>query len=498
VPPSPGDDKAALEGLHRDLEELQPGLHTIQVLTVDPEKDPCADPAKKDNWRWLLLSSCSEIYNAAVRDFTRYRISDGEADRTLAFDDNEDPKGRYWPWERKRPTHHCIPKRDLKFEPSEFGELAETPSNEPLEARFDQWKEALEHQFPEGGSSLWLTIRHRLRGSDRKSVSALFLVFDGPVEDPNLAKVVYKSREFLFDQVLRFYERQIDKQHENIEGGIRKYLLGDEQGKLLADTTKHQITGMKPLITGRIPLVVEGPRGTGKLGVARSIQKARKKGLEGCGHEICPADSAPGPVVVNCMFLSGGRSEVCAHLVQKGLLRVNGELEDSFCGEVIFDDIHLASPQAQHIIYQLVNRRFDPDAERDRGTPAPWVIVTVAPSLEEAISGGRVISELGLLSAFKVSLPTLHDRLGGASWTARLYEFREIVDYLGKRARDVIPHSPEFSVSDDELKAWMAEAWRDNYWGLRQRVLQHVIGSLAKAETLPLPVNCAPYGTGVK
>lgn len=481
MPPSPGDDEAAIQSLHRELEELQPGLHTIQVLTVDPEKEVSPDPAKKDNWRWLLLSSCIDIYNAAVEDFTHYRIRGGDPVRTLAFDDNMDPLGGYWSWEA-RPGHHRLPEAELDFRLQEYGRLAEASTDEDLKTRFGLWKESLRHHFPEGGSSLWLTIRHRLRGLERQSVSALFLVFDRAIDESKTARIVYKAREFLFDQVLRFYERQIEKQHERIEEDIREYLLDDREGILLADTTKQQITQMKPFMTGRIPLVVEGARGTGKLGVARSIQKAREKGMSGCGHRPCEADAPVEPLVINCMFLSGERSEACAHLRQKGVLTHKEDLDDTFHGDVIFDDIHLASPVAQHIIYRLVNRRFDWNAENNPEEPAPWVILTVAPSLEEAISHGRVISELGMLSAFAISLPTLHDRLGGISSKGRLGEFRRIVNYLGDKARKVLPHSPVFHVSDNELEAWMTEPWHDNYWGLRQKILQHVIGSLGESE----------------
>lgn len=473
MPLSAGEDEKALRDLHAQLSARQPGLHTIQVLSVDPNSD--------DEWRWLLLSSQADTYREAVAAFTLYKSRNGQAERTLAFDDNEDPLGLYRWWEQKKPRETASAD-ELKFIRESFGKLVPIASREPLEERYRTWVNFLQLYFEEGGSTLWLTIRHRLRGMEKPPVSALFLVFDRPVQDDVLNAIVYRAREFLFDQVLRFYERQIEKQHEVIEKGIREYLLNDPEEMLIADETRDQIKRLRPLLSGRIPLVIEGERGTGKLSVARLAHKAQGLAAR-WGQPRDLAARSNEPLVINGMWLSGDHAETCGYLKDKEILSSSGELNEAFSADVIFDDLHMASRQAQHVVYRMIERRFGWDGDLAEEVAPSWILVTVSPSLDHAIQHGRLIPELGILSAFKISLPTLHDRLGTAPGERRLAEFRKIVRYLAERARQVIPHSRELVLSDEDLRGWMSESWHDNYWGLRQRVLQEVIASLANEAT---------------
>ncbi|HEY0414144.1 MAG TPA: hypothetical protein VGD66_13485 [Allosphingosinicella sp.] len=470
MPPFSGEDEAAIRQLYTDLSADQPGLHTIQILSIDPDTD--------DEWRWLLLSCHTDKFREAVELFTKYRRTEGQAEKTLAFDDNTEPLGRYTSWPSKTPAV-AESKVDLKFIRQKYGKLTPIVSAESLDSRYKSWCDALAYCFDEGGSTIWLTIRHRLRGAEQPPVSSMFLVFDSEIEIAVRSAVVHRAREFLFDQVLRFYERQVEKQHEVMEKGLRDYLLKDPADMLIAGETMAQIKRMKPLLTGRIPLVIEGERGTGKLNVARLVQEARTC-MPTCGYTACAAGDDGDPIVINGMLLSEDQGDACGYLQQKGIITSNGELDDSFCADVIFDDLHLAGRKAQHIVYRMIDQRFGWEAKPDDSRSAPpWILVTVAPNLESAIQRGQLIPELSILGAFRISLPTLHDRLGSASSEQRLQEFRAIVSYLASRARQVVPHSRKVVLSDEDLKAWMAESWQDNYWGLRQRVLQQAIASLA-------------------
>src|SRR4051812_2462769 len=93
--PTVTEDEEGLRNLHSGLEQIQPGLHTIQILTVNPDGD--------HELRWLLLSSKANAFRQAVQDFTKHKIMAGKAVRTLAYDDNEDSLGSYWWWEPERP-----------------------------------------------------------------------------------------------------------------------------------------------------------------------------------------------------------------------------------------------------------------------------------------------------------------------------------------------------------------------------------------------------------
>ncbi len=161
----------------------------------------------------------------------------------------------------------------------------------------------------------------------------------------------------------------------------------------------------------REPVVVLGPTGSGKTGIARSIHALSSRQDKPFGEFNCAEFASGDPLVVLGKLFGYGAGSGLHGIDAKGQ---RGILEEYTQGTLFFDEVELIPLQAQQLLLlPLEGRPFNPAAGRGapRTTSARFLFATNEP-LEELVHAGRMRADFlrRIQSRGMVRVPALAQR----------------------------------------------------------------------------------------
>lgn len=438
-------------------------LDTIQILSVDEKT--------LRKFTWHIASRCRDRYVRAVDSFTGPRSASGQLLRTLAFVDYRSSAYWYRTWDG---DGSCSPAgaEDIPIHPPEEYGVVTPPSSDPGEEKLTgYWQSALEMQYPAGGSTFWVTQKHRLQaweGGSVPPVSAAFCVFNTQVESEAVRYEIARTlQDYLVDHLLRVYEKNMAYQLQIYKDKFRDYLHFDPHFKIVSPSTKKQIRLLDVVILAGYPVLIEGEPGTGKLTTARLIHSS--------------ARGTSSLLLVNGIQLRGDADDTDATLIKKGLLVSGegdrGEFKLDLAPErtVVFDDIHLATQEAQYRLAEHLGVLFEDHIRlpNERGT---GFVFTSCVSRAGGDTSVTMSPELrSIVGTFAIRLPTIHERLAAlADAGAQEKELLDIVTYFWSRAIVCFGSVPVTLPPSDFVDSIRRKHWHMNYVDLKHAVLREV------------------------
>jgi hypothetical protein len=455
----PAEKNSTLIDKFNEIQKFVPTLDTIQLLSVDPEN--------VQELKWYWGSRSPSIFQRAVSNYTGYDKYTKKAKMTLA--ETEWKKSWFWfnSWSREDNIPGDEPLNSPIFDDPFYGEVKLIENNISLDTKLYAWGNCLASEYGSAGCTFWLTQPHRLKDVNVTVISAVFAVFRGQIDqEEDKIKVARHLQDLMVDHVLAVYKSQIHDHWTSLTSNIRKYLQGKA---ILPESFYKRLERIRPVLISRLPFLVEGEQGTGKLTAAIYISEL-------WNIAVNPVSDNEGNSlkIIKGAELQGDIYHVTKILKSKGIC--GGETDEIyFNGTIIIDDIQLSSMDFQYLLY----RSIDNSLMNRPDNPGTWFIITVASTLRKEISKGRVISELEKATGpCQITLPSLHERLAEIKdQNNKLIEFGKIVNYfaghLGKVASGLSVDTKSLITTE-----WMNKPWPRNYTDLRLAILEQAIQKL--------------------
>jgi transcriptional regulator of aromatic amino acid metabolism len=323
-------------------------LHTIQYVA--------SDYPKIQQFQWFTLSKDFENYSVAVNNFLRVETLAGsvkKVGRTMVGNAPEDGVFAYA--ERDKAINGLA----VQQSNSEFvwNEAAEqewadvTTKNTDSVELFNEWVAVLHKKFNQQISVLWVSVIYE-EGDDSTSadqsessmrVSSMFLLLEGHIsEDKTKGKIASLCQRLMVTQLVGTLRDKVRKALFERDVNLIKFIADAVTD---ADVQLNLQEVLKPyasLLLIQHPILIVGEVGAGKIKVAELIHKA----AESTVNSADSSDTKNSFNLIDLADISQPR-QVAKNQLLKDVRKAEG-------GTVVFDNLDLATPQAQRVLVELL------------------------------------------------------------------------------------------------------------------------------------------------
>lgn len=450
-------NELGINTLFAQLEEVvgSPDLDTVNITITQARPD-----GSGEDFVWRIASRSSESFAKAQNAFLKRSSNMGSIKQSLLFDNYQASVYWYASWGDKDKCRVAQDKSvkytpDLESAPyiSPKGDLKGNQIEKSNDAKLLFWLSCLEENFAPCGSTLWFPLSFSENGTNY--CSSVFCVFNRFLKKSEIEIIAKLIQNHLIHIIVEVQS---------------KFVLERYSYALLQSFNRHnplicrnkdvdsQIIGLKNVIRSRLPLLIEGEPGTGKITVAKSI-------------------------ITNDCNIKKSTTDIS--VIDLGMPLTNIEHELEKCLEtknaIIFDDIQLATTQVQRLVLNILKRHSQIE-ERE------MIIICISPSSTEALESGKLIYDLfARLVPFTIKLPSLNSQINNIIVKNHLSSEKmeiekkkfvlEIVDVYLKQFKSLKIHH-DFNYEDNNVKNDIASRlisenkWDGNYSELKQRVLR--------------------------
>lgn len=457
-------------------------LLILQLVTVENIDDI-------PHFVWVTLSSSNQssqsFYNA-MSTFTLYKDQNGSIKRTLLFDDLDDCPYWYRDWEtpfydhcdlngdeilvdHKKSKYDNILKSDKSIETSDLRKLTEK--------KLENWLDCLKVNYGGKCSTMWVTQKHSLPKGE-SFVSSGFCVFSNFVSDEKARYSISKRiKEYIIDYLLETYSRIINERQIIYSNNFTKFLSTYKNELHMPSEVEDQIFKMLPVIQARLPMVVEGPTGTGKLTIAKHIANISKESSINAGWIDLKYKNIE-PFIINCRYSQENGKVLNDLICLKKYL--NGESGKIHCNDIhiVIDNAHYLNINSQVCLLEILEKRlsyFD-----HNNLEKIHFIITYAPNLDLLFFEAKILPELyELLGGFRIILPSIMERLINAGdYNSKFLLMKQLISIIGEDLQELFAgykyddQSLNNLTNDEIINEFANKPWPGNYRQLRQELLR--------------------------
>jgi hypothetical protein len=344
---SHSDDRKALDSLIDKINSLLQGedlvVHSLQFSSADfPSVNVQA---------WRTVSLDIEAYRTAVSSFLAFRKETGEYSRSLLERDFDDRPYWYDDLGEESPDDLMNGERAVQYTfHREVASRLVRKGNDTasVDRLWGDWKGSLELQF-KGGATMWISQPY-LSTDQTTLVSSIFLVLSKKITEEILKhKIAKLCKDFMVTFIVHLYQRKLNTELQLIDEQLLRAIDNVTDVIFTEASVRKRYAQFMHAIHSRVPILIEGELGTGKLSIARSIYNIRQdvKGNALSVYVVMNLGLAPDDAK---QFLDELKDKITqAH-------RENSLPEgQSAQPTVVFDDVHLASMKVQRIIKEILD-----------------------------------------------------------------------------------------------------------------------------------------------
>ena len=433
-------------------------LDTLSVTVTKARADGTGE-----DFVWRVASRSPQCYTAAQNMFLGVDDGDKTIKQSLLYDTYTPGTFWYGEWGGKKKNRESTTEV-LSFEPSLNAKPFTVPrtnqENETINSKnhtkLKSWISCLSANFLQSGSTLWFPLSFEDNGIFYSS--SVFCVFNGPIKPITQNKISKILQEQLIGLIVSIQSKYV---LERYSFALRKLINHHSPSIVRNENVENQIFGLQNVIRSRVPLLIEGEPGTGKMTVAKTIIK-----------NDCEINGAPNLQTIT-IDMGTFNSSFDEYLKDFELGR---------CA-IVLDDVHLASASEQRKILQLIKQEASLD-ER------PMIFLTVSPSAAEALEFGTLIYDLYTkVAPFAVKLPSLATQINDILIENHNTDIESTAvqkEFLAKIVHSFLVQFDELEiqyegssepglVNDIVAQLITERKWDGNYSELKHRVLRYVL-----------------------
>lgn len=459
----PDDSYSSLRKLQLGIDALlkeamiSADVHSIQMLTAQG-----TDLKKAVSY---FLSKEPEKFERSIKEFTGFDDSTNHFRRSLAVFDIESKP--YWlghlanssagPTALVQNDHSFGSLAGWHYQPGDAGDFATAQ---------DAWLKVLGAYFPGPGSALWVT--QRVSHVPDEPNSAAFVLLTGilPHQREDLAFRISKLlRDALVTQLVLVHQEALKALRDDQALLLQRALTEANAEMPLAPAVSKTIQLYAGAIAGKVPILIVGEAGTGKLAVARTIHKAREALLFKKGGPTPPTENPS--IFLRASALPAEPSEIRARLGQA--FGGDGAALQSMSPLIVVDDVQNSSPAAQDTFLKILDQSFPArPGSPDQLAHAKWLFAAL-PGLDALVSAGQFSASLyAQISAFELVCPPLHERLRDPGDATAILRYS-----VGSIARAL--DMPEPTLDELERQHIIAQRWPGNFRDLNNYLVRRLL-----------------------